>query len=757
MKKFLSLVLALVMTMSLVTISAGAKDFTDNDKVTYDDAVQVVSMLGIVNGYEDGTFKPTNTLTRGAAAKIIANFKLTPDVADALKGSETTFKDVPSTNVFSGYIAYCASEGIIAGYGDGTFKPAGTLTANAFMKMLIGALGYDTTTYVGDNFATKVALKVKELGLAEGNTFVGTKALTREEACLYVFNALQKNGVYYEGGSSVTINGMNIVTGATEKTYTDTYGERVFGLKDTAGTDVFGRATTTWTYGNEKVVVSAGTAVKTYTGSVDAKTLYKDLGLKATAKANYVVNGAEGVEKNIAKDDTKTVFGGEGYVVEVYKTTTGYDVIAVEYYFGKVTKVTPAKGETERTITVDGKKFPTDSFAANDYVLFTKVGNEIQSVELAKTFEGKVQYKQGTSYIIGGTAYGVASTFEAYSEGKKVEMKAKFEGTFYLGIDGLLERADGEAVATSDDYAYIYTVNKVDGTVGDDGLTGSATYKAFFVKADGTKGSAIVKSANTVAKDTVVAYTINANGEMTVVESGNTACSAAFKAEYGKSYAKVGNYYMSNTTKFVFVAIDNNKLVVSTVTGYQNVANNTAKTENLYVVADSANKALTVFVNGVAPENVNTVENVAFLLNEAAMEGYDDEDNAIWTYSVMIDGKADTLVMDGALDKSIKAGDLFAYTENNGVVDASEATKKTATEGVVTAIIDNYVVINGSVVYLADDCVVYALDKGTTTASFAEDTVAVNDIISYYTNGKTGADLRITTIVITGEYEAPEA
>ena len=43
MKKFLSLVLALVMTMSLVTVSAGAKDFTDNSKITYDEAVAVMS------------------------------------------------------------------------------------------------------------------------------------------------------------------------------------------------------------------------------------------------------------------------------------------------------------------------------------------------------------------------------------------------------------------------------------------------------------------------------------------------------------------------------------------------------------------------------------------------------------------------------------------------------------------------------------------------------------------------------------------
>ena len=58
MKKFLSLVLALVMTMSLVTVSAGAKDFTDNSKINYEEAVEVMSTLGVVGGYTDGTFKP---------------------------------------------------------------------------------------------------------------------------------------------------------------------------------------------------------------------------------------------------------------------------------------------------------------------------------------------------------------------------------------------------------------------------------------------------------------------------------------------------------------------------------------------------------------------------------------------------------------------------------------------------------------------------------------------------------------------------
>ena len=154
MKKFLSLVLALVMTMSLVTISAGAKDFDDNGDIDYKEAVDVISALGIVDGYSDGSFRPDGSLTRGAAAKIICNLILGPTTASALSASTAPFKDVPTTNAFAGYITYCAQQGIISGYGDGTFRPTGTLTGNAFMKMLLGALGYDSSIegYTGSNW-----------------------------------------------------------------------------------------------------------------------------------------------------------------------------------------------------------------------------------------------------------------------------------------------------------------------------------------------------------------------------------------------------------------------------------------------------------------------------------------------------------------------------------------------------------------------------------------------------------------------------
>ena len=152
MKKFLSLVLALTMMMSLVTINAGAKEFKDDKDITYDEAVAVISEIGVVDGREDGSFAPTDNLSRGAAAKIICNLILGPTTAAELHADTAPYKDVPTSNTFSGYIAYCAKEGIISGYADGTFRPAGTLTGYAFMKMLLGALGYDCLLYTSSDF-----------------------------------------------------------------------------------------------------------------------------------------------------------------------------------------------------------------------------------------------------------------------------------------------------------------------------------------------------------------------------------------------------------------------------------------------------------------------------------------------------------------------------------------------------------------------------------------------------------------------------
>ena len=766
MKKFLSLVLALVMTMSLVTISAGATDFTDDSKVQYEEAVKVMDLLGIVGGYSDGTFRPTNTLTRGAAAKIITNFKLTPAVADALKGSETTFKDVKSSNVFSGYIAYCASEGIISGYGDGTFRPAGTLTGNAFMKMLLGALGYDTTEYTGNHFATKVALKVKELGLADGTTFVGQKAVTREEACLYAFNALQQKGVYYEGGSSVTINGTTIVTGAVEKEYKDTYGKRVFGLEKTFDYDEYGRAKIVWKYGKKTAAVRATTATVTYYGKVTGKTLFADLGLAKNETYDVSLNGADAVEmKGSAIRTLANPYGGTNTVVEVYYVAAAKEadndeinIITVAYALGKVTGVAKATDTAERTITIksfDGDKvgnavagtYVTESFEKGDVVLYAKK-NTIQDVQLAKTIEGEVASTKGTSLTIGGVKY---TAVKAGIAG------AGDEGTFYLGVDNTIVAFTGVKAVASDNFAYIYETATVGGGRDDDGIQIGTQTKVYFVKADGTKGSAIVNAqSKTIEKDTVIAYTLNADGEISMAkpDAATSTTKGFVTTTIGKSHDKVEGFYMNATTKFVYVDIVNGKLVISVVDGYKNVENTT--NAKVYIVGNGKD-AKTVFVDGTV-KAAQSAAKYGFLLDTEPTVTKGSDGNPLYTFSVMIDGdnKATLTTKDGNIFGNMKAGYRFSYTMTGDLLTDVKPAYAVKEGAIVEKAGVSYLGLKGEADtwQLADNCIVYSYDKASNT--YSDGTVGENSIINIYTNGKTGADLRVTMIVITGTYEAED-
>jgi hypothetical protein len=139
MKKFLSLMLAMIMVMSLVTVGAGAT-FTDAADIQYTEAVELMAGLKILEGPGDGSFNPKGDLTRGAAAKIIAYIALGAADADEMTYDEVVFPDVPTNSATAPYIAWCAEQGIINGYKDGTFGRKNNVTGHAFLKMALTAL-----------------------------------------------------------------------------------------------------------------------------------------------------------------------------------------------------------------------------------------------------------------------------------------------------------------------------------------------------------------------------------------------------------------------------------------------------------------------------------------------------------------------------------------------------------------------------------------------------------------------------------------
>ena len=410
MKKFLSLVLALVMTMSLVTVSAGAKDFTDNDKITYVEAVDVMSEIGVIDGYTTGDFKPTATLTRGAAAKIICNLILGPTTANALATTTAPYSDVAADSTFAGYIAYLAKEGIIGGYADGTFKPGNSLTGYAFLKMLLGALGYDADIegYTGANYSVSVAKQAIEAGLTKGlaKEFDGRPAVTREEACLYAFNTLKAIMVEYdnrivvgEGSTAVAISGVRKDLTWNKGTKNDgniendgfvQFAEQYFpNLSVETGNGMYGRPANTWKL--KKVEIGTYTSIEptiVYTEEMKEKDVYSDLGKVACTEYDWTafVNGKEIAAKDVdipTKSDDKYSYTKEGAVAEIYvdddaETVT---VVMINNYLGEVTKVkSDDDGEYitvkslltgDKAPTLNDKTFYVEGYKEDDYVVFT--------------------------------------------------------------------------------------------------------------------------------------------------------------------------------------------------------------------------------------------------------------------------------------------------------------------------------------------------------------------------------------------------
>ena len=203
MKKLLALVLALVMSMSLVTISNAA--FSDADKIDHTEAVEVMNALGVINGMPDGSFNPSGNVTRAEMAKMISIIMLGDIDAAAFVGTTTDLKDI-NGHWAEGFIKYCYSQGVIAGRGDGTFAPNANVTAVEAAKMLCVALGYNATVqgYVGGDWAINIIRDAQLSKLFDDLSVASTKVLTRDEAAQMIYNAINAKMIEKTPSISIT-------------------------------------------------------------------------------------------------------------------------------------------------------------------------------------------------------------------------------------------------------------------------------------------------------------------------------------------------------------------------------------------------------------------------------------------------------------------------------------------------------------------------------------------------------------------------
>ncbi len=146
LKKILALVLALIMSLSLMA-TAGAGSFQDvTDDNPYKTAIDILDELKVFQGFEDGTFKPTDTLNRAQAAVLVYRIA-TGDVENKYLDNYTfmqqsKFTDLDGYNWAKGYINYCQNAGIVVGTSSTTFDPGAKVTGYQLLVMLLRTLGY---------------------------------------------------------------------------------------------------------------------------------------------------------------------------------------------------------------------------------------------------------------------------------------------------------------------------------------------------------------------------------------------------------------------------------------------------------------------------------------------------------------------------------------------------------------------------------------------------------------------------------------
>ena len=311
LKKVLALVLAVVMIMGVVSV-ASAKTYKDADAEAfknYADAIDALSSLKILDGFEDETFKADGTLTRAQAAKIVAivhnaatNGRIQSDIADLYSNAQNPFVDC-NTSWALPYINYCRITGLADGMTATTYAPKREVTGVQFLKLMLTTLNFDTAKegYTGTGWDINVLNRANEIGLTAGleDGWKAIAPIKRGEAAQVLYNALTAYLVEY--GQKVKNNYVSDTTLGKYYNYSFISNEQVaksgytlggkMGISITRATDDFRRPGYSWSYGSWSAFYM-DKPLNSYTTAVTACDILKnDIGVGETSKTAINLNG----------------------------------------------------------------------------------------------------------------------------------------------------------------------------------------------------------------------------------------------------------------------------------------------------------------------------------------------------------------------------------------------------------------------------------------------------------------------------------
>ncbi len=189
LKKVISAVAAL--SVSASSMAVFAVDFPDVDpSASYAQAVSELSALGIISGYDDGTFGPDKLVTRAEITKMIVDALGEGSQAQSGSGIDTQFTDVTGAHWAAGYVSTGVADGFIAGMGDGTFAPDENVTYVQAQKMLVAAIGYETYAQGAGGWPNGYKTWAATRGITDGVSANDNDQLTRAQVAQMIDNAM---------------------------------------------------------------------------------------------------------------------------------------------------------------------------------------------------------------------------------------------------------------------------------------------------------------------------------------------------------------------------------------------------------------------------------------------------------------------------------------------------------------------------------------------------------------------------------------
>lgn len=194
-KRILCLALTLMMVLSSVGVFAAFSDVPESS--SYSQAVSSLNQLGIITGYDDGTFKPDNDVTRAEFCAMLMRSMGYGDIG-ATSSEGLPFSDVSDSNSDISWaiknIDTAYKMGIVNGYDDGTFKPSANVAYEEAVKMVVCALGYGASVSIDvQPWYANFISQASTIGLLKNAQNLGSAEKPASRACIaqMLYDALE--------------------------------------------------------------------------------------------------------------------------------------------------------------------------------------------------------------------------------------------------------------------------------------------------------------------------------------------------------------------------------------------------------------------------------------------------------------------------------------------------------------------------------------------------------------------------------------